>query len=669
MNAPLQFGDASTRLVRPAGVKFGIALKLTLIFALFAAILLGVAGWLAYQQGETALRESTVAELQEQAIGKQAAIAHRLREMVTELAAFAEAPHIVEHMTGFANLPAGMTDDDRPALAKDLEARTGDARGEDFSSLFVVDLSGQVLAATDPADAVPVKANEPFFVSGKLASGFIFGSVQADSRESITVSAPLRTTDGTLAGVLVGRLGATTLAEIVDQRAGFRRTDEAYLIDTAGSYVSRPRLLPSAEAAGPDRSEAARRCLAHGDGLVEADDYRGIAALTVYRWMTEFGLCLITKIDQSEAYAAIDQLGRGLTLAGAVLLVLASGFSLLLARTITRPIRVIEAGAARIEHGERNLVLPETSSDELGRLARAFNKMTAALGAQEAELRRNASDLERRVADKTRELDQRAEELARSNVELERFAYVASHDLQEPLRMVASYTQLLAKRYKGKLDTDADEFIAFAVDGATRMQALINDLLTYSRVSTKASSFGIVDCELLVDTALKNLQGAQLEAGAIIRRTSLPKIAGDGFQLIQLFQNLIGNAIKFRRGPGPTIEISARRDGDEWVFMIADDGIGIDAKYIDQLFAVFKRLHTRAEYPGTGIGLAICKKVVERHHGRIWVESVPGEGSAFCFTIPAGVDTLTADANSEPAAPEAAPSPVSPSPAAEVNQP
>jgi len=199
---------------------------------------------------------------------------------------------------------------------------------------------------------------------------------------------------------------------------------------------------------------------------------------------------------------------------------------------------------------------------------------------------------------------------------------------------VASYTQLLAKRYKGRLDSDADEFIHFAVDGATRMQALINALLVYSRVSTQGGAFEPIDCNLAVERSLANLRAAQTESGATIRRAQLPSVAADGFQLGQLFQNLIGNAMKFRGDRPPEIEIAVRRAGAEWIFSVADNGIGIEPKYIEQLFIVFKRLHTRAEYPGTGIGLAICKKVVERHGGRIWVESEPGRGTTFFFTLP-----------------------------------
>jgi signal transduction histidine kinase len=238
---------------------------------------------------------------------------------------------------------------------------------------------------------------------------------------------------------------------------------------------------------------------------------------------------------------------------------------------------------------------------------------------------------ERKQAEKN--LQKSLADLERSNKELQQFAYVASHDLQEPLRMVASFTQLLEKRYSDKLDTDAKEFIGFAVDGANRMQRLINDLLAFSRLGTKREPFKLIDCHAILSQAIANLNVAIRENHAITTDDNLPTVTADPAQMKQLFQNLIGNAIKFRRDESPRIHVSAERKENEWVFSVRDNGIGIEQQYKNRIFEIFQRLHSRDEYPGTGIGLAICKRIVERHGGRIWVESEAGKGSTFFFTL------------------------------------
>ncbi len=244
-----------------------------------------------------------------------------------------------------------------------------------------------------------------------------------------------------------------------------------------------------------------------------------------------------------------------------------------------------------------------------------------------------AHGVERRRAELA--LAVRAGELERSNAELERFAYVASHDLQEPLRMVASYTQLLARRYRGKLDSDADEFIRFAVDGANRMQSLISDLLAYSRVSTYGRPMGPTESARAVEQALAKLWRELEQNEARVTADDLPTVVGDPVQLEQLFTHLLSNAIKYRRPEPPRVHIAAQPRGGEWLFRVQDNGIGIEPQYFDRIFVIFQRLHSSAEYPGTGVGLAICRRIVERHGGRMWVESTLGSGSSFLFTLPA----------------------------------
>lgn len=257
------------------------------------------------------------------------------------------------------------------------------------------------------------------------------------------------------------------------------------------------------------------------------------------------------------------------------------------------------------------------------------------------ELAESKADLEIKVSDRTKELEvvnrelrKLNQELTLSNQELEQFAYIVSHDLREPLRMVTSFTQLLEKKYSGHLDADADQIIGFAVDGATRMEELINDLLTYSRVGNSGKTLELINTEKVLDQALSNLHIVIQEHNAQIVRETLPSIVGNATQLIQLWQNLIDNSIKYRRAESPKIEIGVTAELEQYLFWVKDNGIGIDPKYSDRIFQIFQRLHTRQEYPGTGTGLAICHKIVERHGGKIWVESELGQGATFYFTLP-----------------------------------
>ncbi len=231
------------------------------------------------------------------------------------------------------------------------------------------------------------------------------------------------------------------------------------------------------------------------------------------------------------------------------------------------------------------------------------------------------------------QLQRTAGDLRRSNIELEQFAYIASHDLQEPLRMISSYTQLLEKRYKDKLDADANDFIGFAVDGANRMQKMIQSFLVYSRTSRDNSPLQTVDCNEVLEYAKMNLLMSIQETATRIESDPLPTVIGHSELLLQLFQNLIGNAIKFRNGRAPVITIGVQQNETHWIFSVKDNGIGIDPDYFEKIFVLFQRLHAVSDYPGTGIGLTICKNIVERHHGTIRVESQPGSGTTFFFTI------------------------------------
>ena len=297
-------------------------------------------------------------------------------------------------------------------------------------------------------------------------------------------------------------------------------------------------------------------------------------------------------------------------------------------RQLIKPINSLLEATQMLAAGKLNKNISMKSGfDELDDLMISFDQMHTELDINRKELEEINLSLEEKVKERTADLQQ-------SNAELEQFAYVASHDLQEPLRMVASYTQLLKRRYEGKLDEEADEFIGYAVDGAKRMQTLIQDLLEFSRLGTKKSSLQETDSNGIYEIAIKNLGMAIEDKGARVETNGLPMVMADEGQLMQLFQNLIANAIKFQRPEVfPTVEVNAELVDEEWQFSVKDNGIGISADSTQRIFQIFKRLHGRNEYEGTGIGLSVCKKIVENHGGRIWIESTEGVGTTFFFTL------------------------------------
>lgn len=458
-----------------------------------------------------------------------------------------------------------------------------------YSWMAVTDRDGLIIAKTqgvDPAgDGHGGGAQEWFDTvrrSGSITLSDAKLSTEPGAIMTVGFSAPIRDAQGDFIGAITTRIPLETLRSIIEREGRLRyRENQRYdwvLLDQKGIILS--------EAEGEDvglemqalPSVRAADSEPRQPGFLEETHARrqvsvltGYAKTRGYGGFPGFGWTVLVRIDKDEAYAPINTLVWTVGLIGAVVVTPLAFFGLWASWKLIREDRILR---------------------------------------------------------------QTLTELTRSNNDLQQFAYVASHDLQEPLRIVASFTQLLARRYKGKLDDDADEFINFAVEGARRMQRLIKDLLAYSRLSSEARTFEPVDCSVVLQQVLSDLRMAIDEVNAVVTIGPMPTVMADGAQLIQVFQNLLSNALKFCAKTAPSVQVAAERRAGEWLFSVRDNGIGLDPQYADRIFVIFQRLHNREEYPGTGIGLAICKRIVERHGGRIWVTSQVGEGSTFYFTLP-----------------------------------
>jgi PAS domain S-box-containing protein len=728
--------------------------RITALFLLLSVVPLAIVGVLAYRDGRDALQQSTIDRLRSTTILKEAELNRWLEGNERSLRALAQRPSVIDHAGTLADSDTTVADHENAydrLLHDHLQPALLDEGG--WKRLFVLHPdSGEILAATDSSIEGTSRNNELFFLEGRLQTTIQNPNYSLPLHELVmTVSTPVVDDNGDLIAVLAGHLDLSEMNEIVSHRSGLSETEETYLVSSFNYLVTTPRLDPTSALDEAIYTAGVTECLKGNDGWGLYEDYRDEPVLGVYRWLPERELCIITEVNQREAFSPILDLRTTIFGVGLAIALGTGVLGLVFTQSLTHPIRQLVISAEELGEGNLDYRVSTDRQDELGTLAEAFNQMAADLGVSQEALRRVNEELEQRVEERTADLkaseerfrkifeavpvplsitrmsdglvlaannlyapalrippdevigrktpdfyedpadreslladllkkgfdhgrelrirradgslrwillsiqrltfngeeallsgfqditERKAvqEDLKRSNEELERFAYVASHDLQEPLRMVTSYLQLIEHRYQGKLDEDADDFIHFAVDGANRMKTLIQDLLAYSRVGTRGKPMEPVDCEGVVDRVSSDLLALIEETDAQITHDPLPTVHADPTQMQQLFSNLIGNAVKFRGDDPPRIHIGVQRQGDEWRFCVQDNGIGFDAgEYGKRIFVIFQRLHTKAEYGGTGIGLSICKKIVERHGGRIWVESEPGEGATFYFTLP-----------------------------------
>ena len=760
---------------------FSLRARLSLIFLIFSIVLVASISFLAQRFAREALEGNAVDRLTTISLLKASELNRWNETNKKVIRLLADRPLVQEYAErlsssrvgeeGFGDLRHRLIDNH---FQPSLEQQGG------YQKMSLLDVeSGQILVSTDPGLEGKFRESAPFFVEGRERTYVENPRYELAEGEPVThISTPVLNPEGIVVAVLVGHVDIAELSRIMAEHRGLSASLETYLVNQSNLLITESRFEEEAAFRKSIFTEGVEACLQGQNGQGIYEDYRGVEVVGIYRWLPEWGMCILTEQDESEAFAPVMSVGNAIWGVGVGVMIIGALVGFLSARGITQPLRKLKKGVQTFGEGNLDVRIQLDTQDEIGEVASTFNDMASNLkkSYQEnerliEELQGWSKQLEKQVEEQTAELKKEIEErkrmeeilraseeefreifnatsdalilldqkghivrvndtvsqlygygedellamnplelihtdyhhtfekfiadissrgefsgetvdvkktgetfftdvrgttvrfqgeeyilaairdvterteaemkleetmqeLERSNEELQRFAYVASHDLQEPLRMVSSYLQLLERRYGDLLEGDAREFIDYAVDGAVRMKQLINDLLTYSRVNTHGKEFKQVAMDKVMDSVLSNLQILIAETEAQISWDPLPDIIGDPSQLRQLFQNLIHNAIKFRGENIPKIHVSARHEKAGWIFSVEDNGIGIDEKYQERVFVIFQRLHTSDEYQGTGIGLAVSKRIVTRHGGNIWFESSPGEGTTFYFSIP-----------------------------------
>ena len=631
----------------------GIAARLTICTALIGVAVIASITFYMFSRSADTLRALEQAAMLRTLDSVELRLTARLSGARADALFFSRAPVVAG--VGRATANAGIDPVDGRSLAQ-LETELNDvfvamlsARPQ-YTEIRLLDTAGQAIVdvgrgADGALQALPPRVasaieNDVFDRASKLPVGAIYtGEIDPHGETAVQLAGPVFDKSGALRGVIVIHLGIARLLAAIDEQ--YRDVPSLYyLADERGRLLDGPVGIRDPAHANPPRGlqtgdEATVRSIFLGDA-----SRPGVVALGGDTYLTALRRVFFDP-SMPARFIAIAEFRSETLLLGDMnalrnqTLLVASGGLLLgllvvswLARFISQPLRRMTRLAADVAAGKRSVDLSDFSGrrDEAGELARAFEHML------------------REIVLRQTELAHQAEELRRSNSELSHFAYVASHDLQEPLRMVASYLELLRRRYQGKLDAEADEFIGYAVDGATRMKTLINDVLGYARVSNSSLALRVVDVGKVARSAAVLLAGKIEASGAELSFGELPRVSADPPTIERLLTNLIDNAVKYHGAAAPRVALSSRRVGEFWEISVADNGIGIAPDFREKVFDIFTRLHSRDKYEGSGIGLAACRRIVERHGGRIWVAEAPGGGSIFTFTLPATPAGETTDA-------------------------
>ena len=610
--------------------------RVIVAYLLIALISVAVTGYSVSRKSITAINGQASAFLRSINMQKEARIAIWLESASHHLAVVSRLPfftaeqltHFIEKNKTSGQRDRGILDE---ALTDYLLPLIDDGL---FDEIFILSIpEGEILVSTDGRQEGKIKQDRHFYEEGQKYT-FIENVYYSMSlmQPTMVISTPLRNRLNRTYGVMAGRLNLQALSAIMASESGYWDSEDSYLVNRQNFFITEPKFGDNYMLKKTVHSIGVQEALKGESGSAGYRDYRDIPVIGAYHYLKDRNLAIITEIDQREFLLPAASMQRDLLVIACIISVAALILGLIISATLLKPLAVLVESIGVIDQTLR-VKIGDKGPYEIRQIYEAFSQLLDRL--RDTLVSRDTLQVEvEQRAIVEQQLTEALNQLQRSNTELEQFAYVASHDLQEPLRMVSSYNQLLAERYKGQLDEKADKFIHYAVDGANRMQILIQDLLAYSRVTTRGGDFLMADSHEVLGTAIKNLEVVIRESSAVITNDDLPMVWCDPIQLGQVFQNLLSNAVKFRGQSLPAIHIGAKKEGDgEWLFSVSDNGIGIDDKYADRIFIIFQRLHTRTAYEGTGIGLALCKRIIERHGGRIWFDSVEGKGTTFFFIL------------------------------------
>lgn len=586
-----------------------IRAKLTFYLLAVATVPVLFLAFVAFHTAKTELRRETLSHLGGVVSLKRDIIERWYDERRLQVSQLREVPGLEAQAAALIAAPFASRREHEAYRAIDAHLRHYIGPSRFYDEIFLMHPRGQLVYSTNPAQEGKYKDNRPYFEEG-LKGLYIQNTYHSITlgRTTSTISLPIRQ-DQQPVGVLAFRLRIDRLHEVMRSYAGLHAEADMYLVNDYNYFVTDPAGQTDYAMERVNYSEPVRRCLSEHNGSGELESHHGRTVLAAFTFLDDYRLCVIGELATATAYESVRRMQLFIVVLTASTLIGVTLIAFFVSASISWPIRALTGLTARAAAGDLAQNISLARRDELGTLATSFNTMIASLR-------------------------ERTEELARSNADLEQFAYITSHDLKEPLRSVAGFAQLLEKRYRDKLDDRAIDYIHRVVGGTERMRLLIDDLLSYSRVSIGPRTMNRVNLGSAVQEVLGALSTSISESQARVHVGALPVVRGEPRPLSILFQNLIANAIKFRRDEPPVIRINAEEEDGVWHFTVQDNGIGIAPQYSERVFQVFQRLHRQEEYPGTGIGLAVCKKIVERHGGRIWLESEPDAGTTFHFTIP-----------------------------------